>query len=160
MFDEKLEQILDQLDQLLQSGRLTERQAAAVKGRLRDRKTFVQIGKEMGITRAGVRRHMYSALSKIGLILSGYKAKNAKEVRASRRQMVVSHVRRAIRSGMSMEKLAVSIGISPRYFHYIIKAGVPSLAIALILAKELGKPVEELFHLADRKEANHGAGND
>lgn len=159
LFDEKLEQVLDQLDQLRQSGRLTERQAAAVKGRLKDRKTFVEVGKEMGIRGCEVRSHFYNALSKIGLTLAGYKAENAREARLLRRQRVVNRVRSAIPSGMSIEKLAVSIGISPSYFLGITKETIPSLTIALILAKELGKPVEELFQLDESKEANHGASN-
>ena len=81
-------------------------------------------------------------------------------MRSARRATIVNKVRSAIPSKMTMESLSISTGLSPNYLHAILHAtAVPSLPVALILARELRKPVDELFELDGTKEADHANSN-
>lgn len=51
---------------------------------------------------------------------------------------------------MSQEKLALEVGVTRQTIHSIEKGKfVPSVVLALRLAKYFNKPVEEIFYLTD-----------
>lgn len=160
--EEQMERILDRLDGMYQSGHLTKLQAAVLRIRFRDRKSFKEIARELGISAPGVRAHLYHALGKIKLILCGYKFSGGmRRVRSARRATIVNKLRSAIPPKMTMESLSISTGLSPNYLSVILRSmAVPSLPVALILARELHKPVEELFQLDGTKEADDATSND
>lgn len=159
--EEQMERMLNRLDKLCQSGHLTKLQAAVLRTRFRDCKSFKEIGRELGISGPGARVHLYQGLTKIKVILCGYKfSRGMREARSARRAPIVNKLRSAIPPKMTTESLSVSTGLSHTYLYAILRSmTVPSLPAALVLARELHRPVEELFQLDGTKEVDDGNSN-
>lgn len=144
MDDIELSQLWSMLDQL------TERQATVVTERIKHHKTFDQIAKQLGVTKGTAHSILCDATAKLKLFISGHEVKSSVKRRQQRRDMIRNSLCAAIPSHMTERDVALAAGISRVYLQKIKNhTCIPSLGVALLLAKALGSRVEELFQLRD-----------
>lgn len=149
LFQQQLSQALKHID------KLTQKEAAVVTARFKDHKSLRQIARDFGINRSTVKGHIARSIGKLNLCVKGLGKNIYQQGRKQRHRdrSITNRLRAAIPPGLSQRQLSMATGIGEQWLNEVVNGKVPGLAIALVLAKELGKPVEELFQLDDRREA-------